>query len=218
MTDIQTHTAAEATIAFLLALRSRGLRDTALLRALETVPRGRFVPRRFADLALQDVGLPIACGQTLPAPSHIATLIGALEVRPEHRILEVGTGSGYMAALLARLGRDVVSIERFRSLAVEAAARLNTLGFANVHIFHGDGQRGHLERAPYDRIVIDASFAAPPPGLMAQLAENGVLVGVARNDDGMRVMRVIKAGGAARIDWGAPLNAAPLASGIAAAL
>ena len=200
MTDSHTHTAAEATIAFLLALRSRGLRDTALLRALE------------------DVGLPIACGQTLPAPSHIATLIGALDVRPEHRILEVGTGSGYMAALLARLGRDVVSIERFRSLAVEAAARLNTLGFANVHIFHGDGQRGHLERAPYDRIVIDAAFAAPPPGLMAQLAENGILVGVARSDQGMRVMRVIKTGGAARIDWGAPLNAAPLASGIAAAL
>ena len=218
MTDIHPHTAAEATIAFLLALRSRGLRDTALLRALETVPRRRFVPRRFADLALQDVGLPIPCGQTLPAPSHIATLIGALEVRPEHRILEVGTGSGYMAALLARLGRDVVSIERFRSLAVEAAARLNTLGFANVHIFHGDGQRGHLERAPYDRIVIDASFAAPPPALMAQLAENGVLVGVARNDEGMRVMRVIKSGGAARIDWGAPLNAAPLARGMAAAL
>ena len=218
MPDSHTHTAAEATIAFLLALRSRGLRDTALLRALETVPRGRFVPRRFADLTLQDVGLPIACGQTLPAPSHIATLIGALDVRPEHRILEVGTGSGYMAALLARLGRDVVSIERFRSLAVEAAARLNTLGFANVHIFHGDGQRGHLERAPYDRIVIDAAFAAPPPGLMAQLAENGILVGVARSDQGMRVMRVIKTGGAARIDWGAPLNAAPLASGIAAAL
>ena len=218
MTENQPHTAAEATIAFLLALRSRGLRDTALLRALETVPRGRFVPRHFADLAMQDVGLPIACGQTLPAQSHIATLIGALDVKREHRILEIGTGSGYMAALLARLGRDVVSIERFRSLAVEAAARLNTLGFGNVHIFHGDGQRGHLERAPYDRIIIDAAFAAPPAALLAQLAEGGVLVGIARNEEGIRVMRVTKTGGAARIDWGPPLAAAPLASGVAAAL
>ena len=218
MTEPQTHTAAEATIAFLLSLRARGLRDTALLRALETVPRGRFVPRRFADLALQDVGLPIACGQTLPAPSHIATLIGALDVRPEHHILEIGTGAGYMAALLGRLGRDVVSIERFRSLAVEAAARLNVLGFTNVHIFHGDGQRGHLERAPYDRIVIDASFATPPSALMAQLAEGGILVGIGRADAGMRVMRVKKVSGAAHIEWGAPLAAAPLASGIAAAL
>jgi protein-L-isoaspartate(D-aspartate) O-methyltransferase len=218
MTETQAHTAAEATLAFLLALRARGLRDTALLRALETVPRGRFVPRRFADLALQDVGLPIACGQTLPAPSHIATLISALDVKPTHRILEIGTGAGYMAALLGRLGRDVVSIERFRSLAVEAAARLNVLGFTNVHIFHGDGQRGHLERAPYDRIVVDASFSAPPPALMAQLAEDGVLVGVGRGEGAMRVMRVKKLGGAAHIEWGVPLAAAPLASGIASAL
>ena len=218
MTDTQAQTAAEATIAFLLALRSRGLRDTALLRALETVPRGRFVPRRFADLALQDVGLPIACGQTLPAPSHIATLIGALDVKSDHRILEIGTGSGYMAALLGRLGKEVVSIERFRSLAVEAAARLNHLGANNVQIFHGDGQRGHLERAPYDRIVIDAAFSAPPPSLLVQLAERGVLVGIGRHEGGMRVMRVTKTGGAAQIDWGSPLSAAPLASGLAAAL
>ena len=218
MTDAQPHTAAEATIAFLLALRSRGLRDTALLRALETVPRGRFVPRRFADLALQDVGLPIACGQTLPAPSHIATLIGALDVKPEHRILEIGTGSGYMAALLGRLGREVVSIERFRSLAVEAAARLSTLGAQNVQIFHGDGQRGHLERAPYDRIVVDAAFAAPPPALLVQLADGGVLVGIGRHEGKMRVMRVTKSDQAAKIDWGVPLAAAPLDSGIAAAL
>src|SRR5689334_1866757 len=122
----------EARIAFLMALRSKGLRDTRVLSAFETVPRSRFVPQRFVDLALTDVSLPLACGQTTLAPSLMAEMITALEVKAEHRVLEIGAGSGYGTAILARLAGEVVSLERYRSLAIEADVRLRALGVINA--------------------------------------------------------------------------------------
>src|SRR6476659_6933600 len=113
------HDGAEARIAFLMALRAKGRRDTGGLRAFETVPRSRFVQRRFVDLALRDVALPIACGQSTIAPSLMAEMFVALDLRPEHRVLEVGAGSGYGTAIMARLSGEVVSVERYRSLAIE---------------------------------------------------------------------------------------------------
>ena len=110
----------EARIEFVLKLRARGLRDTNVLRALETVPREMFVPHRYSDLSAKDIALPIGCGQTMPSPFDVARMLEALDVQPRHRILEIGTGSGYTTAILARLGREIVSLERFHVLALEA--------------------------------------------------------------------------------------------------
>jgi protein-L-isoaspartate(D-aspartate) O-methyltransferase len=219
MAVVRDHEGAEARVAFLMALRAQGLRDTDVLRAFETVPRSRFVPRRFADVALTDIALPIACGQTTLAPSHMAMMIVALDVRPEHRVLEIGTGSGYGTAILARLSAEVVSVERYRSLQVEAATRLEALGVGNVRVVHGDGRAGHAAGAPYDRILIDACVESIPAAVTSQLATTGRIVAVVRTPDGSVLSRFARAtthelvGEALR-----PLPSPPLMSGVAAAL
>jgi len=119
---------------FLLDLRRRGITDVAVLRALDEVPREHFVETRFADAAYADRALPIACGQTISQPFVVAYMTEQLGVRPEHRVLEVGTGSGYQAAVLSRLAREVVTVERYRTLADEARKRLATLGYPNVEV------------------------------------------------------------------------------------
>ena len=130
-------------MSFVLRLRARGLADVAVLRALETVPRHLFVPHLYADLAWRDIALPIACGQTMSEPFTLARVMEALRVAPGHRVLEVGAGSGYATAILARLGAEVVSFERYRTLATEASVRLRELGFANARVIHGDGLAPH---------------------------------------------------------------------------
>ena len=219
MSLVRDHGSAEARIAFLMALRAKGLRDTAVLRAFETVPRGRFVPRRFADLALPDVALPIACGQSTLAPSLMAEMITALDVRPEHRILEIGTGTGYGSALLARLGADVVSVERYRSLALEASTRLDAQEVANVRVVHADGWHGHAAGAPYDRILVDASVEGLPAALADQLGPNGRVVLVERDEGGSVMVRYQRD---ALQDWTRdvlrPFSSPPLMAGVAAAL
>src|SRR6266513_3919804 len=127
---------------FLLFLRQRGIADAALLRAMDQVPREHFVESSFVDNAYADQALPIACGQTISQPYVVAYMTERLDVRPEHRVLEVGTGSGYQAAILSRLAREVVSIERYRTLAERARLRLAALGFANVEVLVGDGLAG----------------------------------------------------------------------------
>src|SRR5215470_12177703 len=116
---------------FLLTLRRRGIADKAVLRAMDEVPRERFVEPSFADIAYADQALPIACGQTISQPYVVAYMTEQLDVAPRHRVLEIGTGSGYQAAILSRLAREVVSIERFRTLADTARDRLRTLGYSN---------------------------------------------------------------------------------------
>jgi protein-L-isoaspartate(D-aspartate) O-methyltransferase len=170
----------EAKVAFLMALRARGFRDTDLLRAFETVPRGHFVSRRYADLALGDVTLPIPCGQTLSAPSTLAEMVRALDPLGADCVLEIGTGTGYGTGILSRLARRVVSVERFRSLAIEARARLEALDIHNAEVLHGDGRLGIPGAEPFDRIIIHASFDEPPLALLGQLAPGGLLVGVKR--------------------------------------
>ena len=127
---------------FTLAMRARGINDLSLLRALERAPRALFMPPRFADIAGRDIALPIGCGQTSPPPSIVAAMIAALELKPEHRVCEIGTGTGYCAALLAQLANTVVSLERFQTLALEASARIKAFGLANV-----DGPLGGRIRA-----------------------------------------------------------------------
>jgi len=161
---------------FLLALRRRGIGDHAVLKAMDEVPRERFVEPEFTDRAYADQALPIECGQTISQPYVVAYMTEQLVLRPNHRVLEVGTGSGYQAAVLSRLAREVVSIERYRTLGAEARARLRSLGYDNVEVIVGDGLVGVLGGAPFDRIIVTAAAEALPQTLIDQLADDGVLI------------------------------------------
>lgn len=161
---------------FLLTLRRRGIADQAVLRAMDEVPRERFVEPTFADSAYADQALPIACGQTISQPYVVAYMTEQLKMESRHRVLEVGTGSGYQAAVLSHLAREVVSVERYRTLAEEARARLKALGYENVDIVVGDGFAGVPDRAPYDRIIVTAAAETIPEALLDQLAEGGIMI------------------------------------------
>jgi protein-L-isoaspartate(D-aspartate) O-methyltransferase len=161
---------------FLLGLRRRGISDPAVLRAMDEVPREHFVENTFVDSAYADQALPIACGQTISQPYVVAYMTEQLGVRGGHRVLEVGTGSGYQAAVLSRLAGEVVSVERYRTLAEAARKRLSALGYENVEVQVGDGLAGVPERAPYDRIIVTAAAETVPDALLEQLAEGGVMV------------------------------------------
>jgi protein-L-isoaspartate(D-aspartate) O-methyltransferase len=161
---------------FQLALRQRGISDQAVLRAMDEVPREHFVEAGCLDAAYSDHALPIACGQTISQPYVVAYMTEQLDVRANHRVLEVGTGSGYQAAVLSRLAREVVSIERYRTLAEAARVRLQTLGYGNVAIVVDDGLAGAPEQAPFDRIMVTAAAESIPDALVAQLAGDGKMV------------------------------------------
>jgi protein-L-isoaspartate(D-aspartate) O-methyltransferase len=161
---------------FLLTLRRRGIGDAAVLRAMDDVPREHFVEAGERAAAYADQALPIACGQTISQPYVVAYMSERLEVKPQHRVLEVGTGSGYQAAVLSRLAVEVVSIERYRTLAKVARARLAELGYDNVEVVVGDGFAGFPVRAPYDRILVTAAAETVPQALVDQLADDGIMV------------------------------------------
>src|SRR5215470_3251749 len=158
---------------FQLALRRRGISDQAVLRAMEEVPRENFVASGFVESAYADQALPIECGQTISQPFVVAYMTEQLDVGPDHRVLEIGTGSGYQAAVLSRLAREVVSIERYRTLADQARGRLKSLGYDNVDVVTGDGFVGMPGGAPYDRIIVTAAAERLPETLLDQLADNG---------------------------------------------
>ena len=157
-------------------LRRRGIEDDRVLAAMAVVPRELFVAERLHGRAYADSALPIGEQQTISQPWVVAAICQALRLTGEETVLEVGTGSGYSAAVLARLAAEVVSVERFDSLAGEARARLAELGIENVEVLVGDGSRGVPERAPYAAIAVHASAPAPPRTLLEQLAPGGRLV------------------------------------------
>ncbi len=161
---------------FQLALRRRGISDQAVLRAMDAVPREHFVMPEYGDSAYADHALPIDCGQTISQPYVVAYMTEQLDVERQHRVLEIGAGSGYQAAILSRLAREVVSVERYRTLAESARERLTTLGYANVTIVAGDGFAGTPEHAPFDRIMVTAAAEDVPPALVDQLGEGGKMV------------------------------------------
>lgn len=160
----------------ILALRSQGVAEAKVLDAIEATPREKFVPELFQDRSWEDSALPIACGQTISQPYIVALMTQALEVEPRHRVLEIGTGSGYQTAVLARLARYVYTIERYRTLLLEAEARLKTLDLLNVITRFGDGGEGWPEQAPFDRVMVTAAAPVEPRKLLAQLKPNGILV------------------------------------------
>jgi len=166
----------EERMGFLLDLRRRGIGDQAVLRAMDEVLREHFVDADHVEAAYADQALPIACGQTISQPYVVAYMTEQLALAPQHRVLEIGTGSGYQAAVLSRLAREVVTVERYRTLAETARMRLETLGYGNVTVVTGDGLDGHAARAPYDRIIVTAAAESIPEPLLGQLAAGGVMV------------------------------------------
>jgi len=167
---------AERKMQFLFALRSRGVTDTRTLEAMEKIDRGAFVKGLFAERAYEDMPLPIACGQTISQPSVVGLMTQALNVQPRDKVLEVGTGSGYQAAILSQLARRVYTVDRHRRLVQEARAVFEALDLTNVTAFTADGSHGLPEQAPFDRILVAAAAEDPPGPLLAQLRIGGIMV------------------------------------------
>jgi protein-L-isoaspartate(D-aspartate) O-methyltransferase len=211
--------AAVGAASFVLALRSRGIGDVRILRAMELVPREVFAPRRFADLARTDVSLPLPCGQTMTAPGTVASLLVLLAVREGHRILEIGTGSGYVTALLAQLGAEVVSVERFGTLTQAASEHLRVAGApARIRLETGDGL-AQRPRERFDRILLNGSVPAVPEPVLNLLGPGGRLVGALATEGGTRVVRADRDGeGALRQELLAPVRLAALIPGVARSL
>lgn len=181
---------AEARMEFLLSLRRRGIRDVKVLRALEQVPREIFVEAEHGNVAYADQALPIDCGQTISQPFVVATMTEALDVDPQHKVLEIGTGSGYQAAVLGMLSKSVISVERYRTLADLASARLRVLGLKNVTVRVGDGSFGAPDEAPFDRIMVTAAAEVVPQPLLDQLANNGRMVAPVGPLHGVQALRL----------------------------
>jgi protein-L-isoaspartate(D-aspartate) O-methyltransferase len=157
-------------------IERRGVTDERLLAAMRSVPRERFVPTEHAPQAYDDTPLPIGHGQTISQPYVVAYMTEMLRVEPNHRVLEIGTGSGYQAAILGELAREVFTIEIVPQLARRASETLESLGYENVRVRDGDGYAGWPEHAPFDRIMVTAAVEASPPPLLAQLTPRGGLL------------------------------------------
>ncbi|WP_237151812.1 protein-L-isoaspartate(D-aspartate) O-methyltransferase [Oryzibacter oryziterrae] len=159
-----------------MKLRGIGITDTRLLAALETIPRRLFISAAYQASAYLDRSVPIECGQTLNAPSIVATMVAALDVRPENRVLEVGCGTGFQASILSKLASHVVTMDRFRTLIDIAEDRFTALKINNITALLGDGLEGFTRHAPYDRILVDGAVEKVPTALLDQLADRGSLV------------------------------------------
>jgi protein-L-isoaspartate(D-aspartate) O-methyltransferase len=163
-------------IQLLMALRSQGVRDQRVLEAIETVPREIFLEEIFAGRAYDDNALPIACGQTISQPFIVAFMTDRLKLDKRHKVLEIGTGSGYQTAILSQLCRRVYTIERYRTLAAQAGERFKTLQLTNITQMVGDGAKGWPNQAPFDRIIVTAAASEIPPALLEQLAIGGIMI------------------------------------------
>ena len=176
------------------ALRANGIRDGRVLAAFQAVPREAFVPRGEHHRAYEDFALDIGEGQTISQPSVVARITELAAVSPRDRVLEIGTGSGYQAAILCELARFVFTVERLQRLAEQARGRLEKLGYANVSVQVMDGSLGWKAQAPFDVIVVSAAAPWVPPILRDQLAEGGRLVAPVGDRDRQQLVRVVRNG------------------------
>lgn len=181
-------------INLLMSLRRNGVTDPRVLAAIEAVPRELFLSEDDADMAYDDVALPIACGQTISQPSIVGLMSQALNLTKDMRVLEIGTGSGYQAAVLAHLAGEVFTIERYRTLQVQAQDRLRRLELTNVAFALGDGADGLPDSAPFDRIVLTAAAPQIPPALTHQLVDDGILLAPVGPSDDQWLVRLAKTG------------------------
>jgi len=178
---------------FLYALRSKGVTDAAVLTAMEKVDRADYVKGTFADRAYEDMPLPIACGQTISQPSVVGLMTQALRISPRDKVLEIGTGSGYQAAILSKLARRVYTVDRYRRLVQSARTVFEANDITNITAFTADGSHGFDEQAPFDRILLTAAAEDPPGPLLAQLRVGGVMVlPVGQSDAVQSLIRVTR--------------------------
>ena len=184
---------AERKMRFLYALRSKGVTDGRVLTAMERIDRGPFVRGLFSERAYEDMPLPIACGQTISQPSVVGLMTQALQVGPRDKVLEVGTGSGYQAAVLSQLARRVYTVDRHRRLVREADEIFRALGIVNITSRTADGCFDLPEQAPFDRIMVTAAAEDPPGPLLAQLRIGGIMVlPVGQSDTVQSLIRVTR--------------------------
>ena len=176
----------------IMKLRAQAIMDPQILAAIERVPRELFLPRALRAHAYENASLPIAFGQTISQPYVIASSLGALEIAPSHRVLEIGTGTGYQACILSYLSRRVYSIERLRPLFVDAELRIKSLRITNVTLRHSDGINGWPEAAPFDRIITACQSDEVPNFLLSQLKEGGIFVGPVGPAGSEQIMRIKK--------------------------
>ncbi|WP_284154976.1 protein-L-isoaspartate(D-aspartate) O-methyltransferase [Algicella marina] len=176
-----------------MTLRMAGVRDKDVLQAIEKTPRGAFLSGIFKDRAYENVPLPISCGQTISQPTVVGLMTQALELDKRCKVLEIGTGSGYQAAILSRLSRRVYTTERHRPLARTARAVMQELDLTNVTVIAADGTLGLPDQAPFDRILVTAAAEDPPAGLLAQLRPGGIMVlPVGQSDTVQTLLKVVK--------------------------
>ncbi|MEN3930912.1 protein-L-isoaspartate O-methyltransferase [Microvirga sp. W0021] len=197
---------------FVLALREKGIRNTPVLRAMEQVPRELFAPQRFRDLSRTDVALPLPCGQTMTGPTTIALMLSALDVQPGHSVLEVGTGSGYVSALLAQMGAKVTTVERYEQLSESAQERIKISGHEQyISLEVGDGLATRLRGTKYDRILLNGSGLAIPQTMTNLLSDGAKLVGALTLEGFPRLVKIVKQEkGTLHQELGAPLRLSPL--------
>ena len=207
---------AERKMQFLFALRSRGVTDPAVLTAMEEVDRGRFVRGLFSERAYEDTPLPIACGQTISQPSVVGLMTQALEVSARDKVLEVGTGSGYQAAILSQLARRVYTVDRHKRLVQEARVIFDDMGIVNITSLISDGSFGLPDQAPFDRIIVTAAAEDPPGPLLAQLKIGGIMVvPVGQSDAVQSLIRVRKTENGFDYDELRSVRFVPLIEGVA---
>ncbi|HYM06525.1 MAG TPA: protein-L-isoaspartate(D-aspartate) O-methyltransferase [Terriglobales bacterium] len=194
-------------------LRARGIRDLRLLQAMADIPRHEFVDPRYRDQAYEDHPLPIDAGQTISQPYIVALMLELLQLEPSSKVLEIGTGSGYQAAVLSQLASHVYTVERHPELARQAAETLSRLGLTNVSVVTGDGSLGLAEQAPFDAIVVAAAAAQIPPALFEQLREGGRMIIPVGPPEAQELQLVRKQEGKAMISMREGCRFVPLISG-----
>ena len=206
---------AERQMRFVYALRSKGVTDARTLSAMEKIDRAAFVRGLFSNRAYEDMPLPIACGQTISQPSVVGLMTQALQVGPRDKILEVGTGSGYQAAVLSLLCRRIYTVDRHRRLVQEAQEVFDALGLTNITAMTADGSFGLPDQAPFDRILVTAAAEDPPGPLLAQLRVGGIMVlPVGQSDAVQSLIRVIRTEDGLEYDELRPVRFVPLIEGL----
>ncbi|MBO6729376.1 MAG: protein-L-isoaspartate(D-aspartate) O-methyltransferase [Maricaulis sp.] len=205
-------------IQLVMSLRGGGVTDMAVLAAMERTPREVFVPDRFADQAFDDRALPIDCGQTISQPLIVGLMTQALKIGDRDKVLEIGTGSGYQAAILSKLARRVYSVERYRTLSKIAEERFHGQGINNIVTRIGDGSLGWPEQAPFDRVILTASAPKRPDAILDQLKDGGIAVAPVDRGHGQILVRYDKQDGQITETDLMTVRFVPLVKGVAKAM
>lgn len=206
---------AERKMQFLFSLRSRGVTNNSVLNAMERVDRRKYIRGTFEDRAYEDTPLPIACGQTISQPSIVALMTEALQVKSRDKVLEIGTGSGYQAAILSQLARRVYTVDRHSQLVRAARTIFESENITNITAFTADGSHGLPDQAPFDRILLTAASEDPPGPLLEQLRVGGIMVlPVGQSDSLQTLVKVLKTEGGLEYEELRPVRFVPLLEGL----